>query len=107
MSKELKYGAVNCGATGKELKTYGELTAVNWYSKKQGKVVTKFLNLDNQAPEVKAQTDIISNAISALFDMHAESPQVKAYRASIAEDISEDTAVEKANQEVLEMSNPS
>ena len=107
MSKELKYGPVNCGVTGKELKTYSELTAVNWYSTTQGKVVTKFLNLDNKAPEVKAQTDIIRNAISALFDMHAECPQVKAYHASKAEDISEDNAVEKANEEVLEMSNPS
>ena len=64
MSKPLRYGPVTCPITGKTLTTYSQLTAVNYYSPKAGEVVTKFLNLDNQAPEVKVHTDAIRNAIS-------------------------------------------
>lgn len=86
MSKPLRYGPVTCPITGKTLTTYSQLTAVNYYSPKAGEVVTKFLNLDNQAPEVKVHTDAIRNAISELFKLHAQSPEVIAYRAGVSTD---------------------
>lgn len=101
MSKPLRYGPVHCGVTGKVLETYSELTAVNYYSKKAGKVVTKFLNLDNTAPEVKVLTETISNAIAKLYELHNKSPEMIAYRSGVANDIVEDTAIENAN-DVLE-----
>lgn len=101
MSKPLRYGPVHCGVTGKVLETYSELTAVNYYSKRAGKVVTKFLNLDNQAPEVKELTDTINNAIAQLYTLHNQSPEMIAFRSGVATDIAEDNAVEKANS-VLE-----
>ena len=38
-----------CAITGKSLKYWDECTPVNWYSRKERKVVTTFLALDNSA----------------------------------------------------------
>lgn len=54
MAKLLKYGDTICGVSGKTLSTYSDCTAVNWYSTKSKRVVTSFLSLDNENPEVKA-----------------------------------------------------
>tara|TARA_R110002012_G_scaffold289145_1_gene482101 strand:- start:6787 stop:7095 length:309 start_codon:yes stop_codon:yes gene_type:complete len=81
MAKLLKFGDTICGVSGKTLSTYSDCTAVNWYSTKSKKVVTTFLSLDNENPEVKALTDTIGDAISALFELHNQSPTVQAYKA--------------------------
>ena len=63
-----------CAITGKSLIYWDECTPVNWYSRKERKVVTTFLALDNSAPEVKEMTDTISETINALFELHKTSP---------------------------------
>lgn len=106
MSKLLKYGPVICGVSGKTLNTYSELTAVNWYSSKSKKAVTSFLNLDNSNPEVKALTDTINDAISALFVLHNQSPTVIARKAE-AENNAEAVAREpEVKIDVMEGSSP-
>lgn len=106
MSKPLKFGPVVCGVSGKTLSTYSELTAVNWYSSKTKKAVTSFLNLDNSNPEVKALTDTINDAISALFKLHNQSPTVIARKAE-AENNAEAVAKEpEVKIDVMEGSSP-
>ena len=106
MSKLLKFGPVICGVSGKTLSTYSELTAVNWYSSKSKKAVTSFLNLDNSNPEVKALTDTINDAISALFVLHNQSPTVIARKAE-AENQAEAVAKEpEVKIDVMEGSSP-